>query len=154
MQEGRRSSGISLLWSGVDVCFYLTDLTIVVVGAGMCHGMAALRGLSCHGSVVEQRPPGFIGGALFLLSVPSALRCQPFLPLSEYDGLFLSNGPGDPASYPGVVSTLTRVLSEPNPRPVFGICLGHQLLALAIGAKTYKMRWACGSRRSPHLAVS
>lgn len=63
-----------------------------------------------------------------------------FLPTAEYDGLFLSNGPGDPASYPSVVATLSRVLSEPNPRPVFGICLGHQLLALAIGAKTYKMR--------------
>lgn len=61
----------------------------------------------------------------------------PFFP--EYEGLFLSNGPGDPASYPSVVSALSRVLAEPNPRPIFGICLGHQLLALAIGAKTYKM---------------
>ncbi|XP_040848902.1 CAD protein isoform X4 [Ochotona curzoniae] len=71
----------------------------------------------------------------------------------KYDGLFLSNGPGDPASYPSVVSTLGRVLSEPNPRPVFGICLGHQLLALAIGAKTYKMRYGNRGHNQPCLLV-
>uniref|UniRef100_A0A8C4LW15 Carbamoyl-phosphate synthetase 2, aspartate transcarbamylase, and dihydroorotase n=1 Tax=Equus asinus TaxID=9793 RepID=A0A8C4LW15_EQUAS len=71
----------------------------------------------------------------------------------EYEGLFLSNGPGDPASYPSVVSALSHVLSEPNPRPVFGICLGHQLLALAIGAKTYKMRYGNRGHNQPCLLV-
>uniref|UniRef100_A0A8C5P484 Multifunctional protein CAD n=1 Tax=Jaculus jaculus TaxID=51337 RepID=A0A8C5P484_JACJA len=71
----------------------------------------------------------------------------------EYDGLFLSNGPGDPASYPSVVSKLSRVLAEPSPRPVFGICLGHQLLALAIGAKTYKMRYGNRGHNQPCLLV-
>ena len=56
----------------------------------------------------------------------------------EPDGVFLSNGPGDPAAT-GVyaVPVLREVLDSGV--PVFGICLGHQLLALALGAKTYKL---------------
>lgn len=50
---------------------------------------------------------------------------------------FLSNGPGDPASMPYAVETVKQILD--SNKPVFGICLGHQLLALANGAKTYKM---------------
>ncbi|XP_028927835.1 CAD protein isoform X1 [Ornithorhynchus anatinus] len=69
----------------------------------------------------------------------------------DYGGLFLSNGPGDPASCPGVVAALSRVLARPKPRPIFGICLGHQLLALAIGAKTYKMRYGNRGHNQPCL---
>lgn len=53
------------------------------------------------------------------------------------DGFFLSNGPGDPASMDYAVDTVKQIL-ESN-MPVFGICLGHQLLALAAGIDTYKM---------------
>lgn len=64
---------------------------------------------------------------------------------SQPDGLFLSNGPGDPKQLPDTVKTikkLTEVL------PTFGICLGHQLLALAFGGDTYKMKY--GHRGGNH----
>jgi carbamoyl-phosphate synthase small subunit len=52
------------------------------------------------------------------------------------DGVFLSNGPGDPAALPGHAAIVADLLGRV---PVFGICLGHQLLAEAIGARTYKL---------------
>ena len=54
------------------------------------------------------------------------------------DGVFLSNGPGDPAALPGVVDQIRALVSEGS-TPVFGICLGHQLLATALGGRTYKL---------------
>ncbi len=58
--------------------------------------------------------------------------------LLEPDGLFLSNGPGDPAPLSYAIETIRSQLGK---RPIFGICLGHQLLALALGAKTYKLKF-------------
>ncbi|KAF3055910.1 Protein pyrABCN [Daldinia childiae] len=59
---------------------------------------------------------------------------------SEYDGLFISNGPGDPAVMREPVEQIAKAM-EANRTPVFGICLGHQLLAQAAGAKTAKMKF-------------
>jgi len=52
------------------------------------------------------------------------------------DGVWLSNGPGDPEPLTGVVSNLRKLIGK---YPIFGICLGHQLLGLAMGGRTYKL---------------
>lgn len=54
------------------------------------------------------------------------------------DGVFLSNGPGDPAAVTYGIETVQGLLGK---KPIFGICLGHQILALAIGAKTFKLKF-------------
>lgn len=62
------------------------------------------------------------------------------------DGVFLSNGPGDPDSCDYAIAAIREVLASKI--PIFGICLGHQLLALALGAKTVKMK--CGHHGANH----
>ena len=64
----------------------------------------------------------------------------PRLAGKDYDGLFISNGPGDPAMLPKTVEHIASALSEGR-TPIFGICLGHQLLARAAGASTLKMKF-------------
>jgi carbamoyl-phosphate synthase small subunit len=54
------------------------------------------------------------------------------------DGIFISNGPGDPAAVPYVADTVKQFFGKV---PVFGICLGHQILGLALGGKTYKLKF-------------
>jgi carbamoyl-phosphate synthase small subunit len=64
-----------------------------------------------------------------------------------YDGLFISNGPGDPALCDAAVQNL-RVAMQGN-KPIFGICMGNQLMALAAGAKTYKLKYGHRSHNQP-----
>lgn len=63
------------------------------------------------------------------------------LDINEYDGLFLSNGPGDPQMCRDTVAKIRKIMSNNAIKPIFGICLGHQLLSTAIGCQTYKMKY-------------
>ncbi len=69
--------------------------------------------------------------------VPADTSADDILALKP-DGIFLSNGPGDPAATAGYATPVLKKLIKAD-LPIFGICLGHQLLALALGAKTEKM---------------
>jgi len=65
----------------------------------------------------------------------------------KYDGLFISNGPGDPVQCVPTIKHLETSLEED--KPIFGICLGHQLVALASGAETYKLKYGHRSHNQP-----
>ena len=68
-----------------------------------------------------------------------------------FDGLFLSNGPGDPSVVTKTIQTIQDILGK---LPIFGICLGHQLLALALGGKTYKLEFGHHGANHPVQQLS
>ena len=68
--------------------------------------------------------------------------------LDEVDGIFFANGPGDPADAQGLIQRVRSVLNE-NELPIFGVCFGNQLLALAAGAVTKKMKYGHRSVNQP-----
>jgi carbamoyl-phosphate synthase small subunit len=82
-----------------------------------------------------------------LTVVPATTSAGEILSLQP-DGVFVSNGPGDPAPVTYAIETLQGLLGK---TPLFGICLGHQLLAQAVGAKTYKLKFGHRGVNQPVL---
>ena len=80
-------------------------------------------------------------------AVPASTSAKEILALDP-DGIFLSNGPGDPAAVDYAVKTIEGLVGK---RPIFGICLGHQLLARALGAQTYKLKFGHRGINQPVL---
>ncbi len=79
-----------------------------------------------------------------LTIVPSDYPAEDVLSM-EPDGILLSNGPGDPEAVKYAIDNIRQLLAK---KPIFGICLGHQLLALALGGKTFKLKF--GHRGANH----
>ncbi|EAX48000.1 carbamoyl-phosphate synthase, small subunit [Thermosinus carboxydivorans Nor1] len=79
-----------------------------------------------------------------LTVVPAATTAETILAM-EPDGVFLSNGPGDPKEVSYAIETVKKLVGR---KPIFGICLGHQILALALGGDTYKLKF--GHRGANH----
>jgi len=72
-----------------------------------------------------------------VIIVPAKTEAEQIM-MMEPDGILLSNGPGDPQGVPYVVETVKELIGK---LPIFGICLGHQMLGLAFGGKTYKLKF-------------
>ncbi|MCR5764216.1 MAG: carbamoyl phosphate synthase small subunit, partial [Treponema sp.] len=89
---------------------------------------------------------------LEVVTVPSSATAQEIMVLNP-DGIMLSNGPGDPQDNTEVIKQLRIILEKKI--PVFGICLGHQILALASGAKTSKLKYGHRGANQPvkHLST-
>jgi carbamoyl-phosphate synthase small subunit len=96
------------------------DLHVVAYDFGIKrHILSSLRDLGCRTTVVPATTPAADALAL------------------GADGYFLSNGPGDPAALPYAAEAARGLVA--SGKPVFGICLGHQILGLALGGRTYKL---------------
>ncbi|WP_162658395.1 glutamine-hydrolyzing carbamoyl-phosphate synthase small subunit [Tuwongella immobilis] len=79
--------------------------------------------------------------------IPGTMPAEEILAMKP-DGIFLSNGPGDPAAVDYAIQTIRKLIGT---TPMFGICLGHQLLGLATGAKTFKLKFGHRGANQPVL---
>jgi carbamoyl-phosphate synthase small subunit len=82
--------------------------------------------------------------------VPASTPAQNVLEMNP-DGIFLSNGPGDPDAVTYAIDNVAKLVGE---KPIFGICLGHQILALAGGARTSKMKFGHHGANHPVLELA
>ncbi|MGC2484660.1 MAG: glutamine-hydrolyzing carbamoyl-phosphate synthase small subunit [Acidimicrobiales bacterium] len=132
--------------TGTGGCDFVTDVTTTSIyerGAGDLHIVAFDYGIKS--TMVSQLAERFRVTVVPASLDAKAVRAQ------RPDGVFLSNGPGDPAALGAQVSTITDLLGT---TPIFGICLGHQLLADALGGATFKLAFGHHGSNHPVLDLA
>ena len=82
--------------------------------------------------------------------VPASTSAEDALSLNP-DGIFLSNGPGDPDAVPYAKENVQKLIGK---KPIFGICLGHQIMGLALGGKTYKLKFGHHGANQPVMDLT
>ena len=82
--------------------------------------------------------------------VPASASAEDVLALNP-DGIFLSNGPGDPDAVPYAKENVQKLIGK---KPIFGICLGHQIMGLALGGKTYKLKFGHHGGNQPVMDLT
>jgi carbamoyl-phosphate synthase small subunit len=135
-KHGARQAGGSAGKNGVPQAKSTSDRTfhVAAIDCGMKHNI--LRNLVESGCRVTVVPPTTPAGAIREMKV---------------DGVFSSNGPGDPEPVSYTIDTLRGLVGKV---PIFGICLGHQLLSLALGAKTYKLKFGHRGGNQPVINLA
>jgi carbamoyl-phosphate synthase small subunit len=93
---------------------------------------------------------GLVGSGCRVRVVPAATPADDVLKMNP-DGIFLSNGPGDPDAVPYAKKIVAELVGK---RPVFGICLGHQILGLALGGRTYKLKFGHHGGNQPVMDLT
>jgi carbamoyl-phosphate synthase small subunit len=127
-EELREAAATAVGTDGADLVSGVTTNAAVVYGEGARRIVAFDFGVKA--TMIRQLAE--LGSVTV---VPAGTSASEVLAL-EPDGVFLSNGPGDPAALPGPASVIADLVGRV---PIFGICLGHQLLATALGGSTYKL---------------
>jgi carbamoyl-phosphate synthase small subunit len=126
----RRAAAGAPSTSGVDLVAEVTIAAPVTRGVGP-------RRVVVYDFGVKETMLRALERLATLTVVPASTSAADVLAM-EPDGVFLSNGPGDPAALGGPVGAIAELVGKV---PVFGICLGHQLLGLALGGRTYKLHF-------------
>ena len=144
IEKARASAGLV----GRDLCTEVSTKTPYIY-PGSENNVRAIAVIDCGIKTNQLRILSNLGCRLHVF--PNRFSADDILALKP-DGFFISNGPGDPEGVPDTVKQLRRIIE--TGLPTFGICFGHQLLGLALGGKTFKLKFGHRGGNQPVIELA